>query len=139
MGFTIGTVNRVQTPLPITLVSFNGRINDGVTELTWSTATEHNNDFFTVERSEDGEQFIPVATVRGAGQSIASRNYTATDNFPPAGKIYYRLKQTDFDKEFSYSKIIVVDNIYAEPKVIVSPNPVRIGADLNVKILHSKK
>ncbi|MEJ0054309.1 MAG: hypothetical protein WDN75_00850 [Bacteroidota bacterium] len=63
MGFTIGTVNRVPNPLPITLVSFNGRINDGVTELTWSTATEHNNDFFTVERSEDGEQFIPVATV----------------------------------------------------------------------------
>ena len=108
--------------LPIQLISFNAMVKNKTVELKWSTASEKNNDIFTVEKSEDGIEFTPVLVVRGAGNSETLLNYSATDISPSGGISYYRLKQTDFDGRFSYSSIVAVKNLQAIHYQII-PNP----------------
>ncbi|HXH19213.1 MAG TPA: T9SS type A sorting domain-containing protein, partial [Chitinophagales bacterium] len=113
--------------LPIELLDFNAKLVDDHVELTWTTATEINNDYFTIEKS-DGEQFRQVAIVPGAGNSSVTRYYSKIDYDPFAGTSYYRLKQTDYDGRFSYSNVVSVNyqpavTIDAEDEVIVFPNP----------------
>jgi hypothetical protein len=93
------------SPLPIELTGFNARAMDDDVELNWTTASETNNDYFTIERSADGRNFEAIATVYGHGTTTEASNYVHIDNSPKNGLNYYRLKQTDFDGEFSYSDI----------------------------------
>lgn len=119
------------SPLPISLVEFNAsRIIDAV-QLTWITATELNNDYFTIERSADGYQFEAIHTEKGAGNSNSWLNYSWVDHSPLSGINYYRLKQTDFDGTSTYSTIRTVDFNQASalnnPWVNVYPNPANDG------------
>ncbi len=95
-------------PLPIELVRFAGECGDGSIELKWTTWTETNNDFFTVERSNNGTDFEIVDVIEGAGNSNQSITYNAIDNLPYGGTSYYRLKNTDFTGKSEYSEIIAV-------------------------------
>jgi len=97
------------SPLPIELLSFDAAPNKNTIDLTWATATETNNDFFTIEKSKDGNEFEDVAKVDGAGNSNQVIEYSFTDKNPYNGLSYYRLKQTDFNGEFSYSKTVAVN------------------------------
>lgn len=98
--------------LPVELLSFSGTYSNRKTHLYWSTASELNNDYFTIERSDDGKNFQEIGTVDGAGNSSIIRNYKFEDSeIPPSvgGRaLYYRLKQTDYDGQFSYSDILSV-------------------------------
>lgn len=96
--------------LPIKLIYFTAKLNDGIVNLDWATAAEVNNNFFTVERSTDGENFEPLLTKPGAGNSTVNLYYNATDESPVSGYSYYRLKQTDFDGHYTYSNIETVKN-----------------------------
>ncbi len=121
--FTLASTSLLN-PLPIELLSFTATPNRKVVDLFWQTATEINNDFFTIERSKDGEHFSTLKTVDGAGNSNALINYSDQDTQPLEGISYYRLKQTDFDGNYSYSTIVSVnfnsnDNIVAN----IFPNP----------------
>jgi Secretion system C-terminal sorting domain len=110
--------------LPITLTSFNAIKVGSAVLLIWETASEQENDFFTVERSFDGIQFLPIAYVQGAGNSTTVTNYSFQDDAPASGINFYRLKQTDFDKETSYSQIEVVDfKLSNSVEIKVYPNP----------------
>ena len=122
--YTLGTLVPTASPLPIELLSFSGNCDANITHLKWSTATESNNNFFTIERSSDGINYIVLGTLDGAGNSLQTLNYSYFDQTPFEGTNYYRLKQTDFDGQFEYSKIIAVqcDNEIMEVKVY--PNPV---------------
>ena len=95
-------------PLPISLTGFDASADDGSVMLRWSTATETNNDYFTLERSSDAENFTAIGFVRGAGNSNRNIEYVYTDASPLEGISYYRLKQTDYDGKFSYSKTVTV-------------------------------
>ncbi len=95
-------------PLPIELIRFAGNCADGQVEVTWTTASETNNDFFTVQRSIDGVTFEDVTNVDGAGNSSSIINYSAIDYNPYGGVSYYRLKQTDFDGTSQYSDVVAV-------------------------------
>ena len=95
-------------PLPIELVRFAGECGEGSIELKWTTWTETNNDFFTVERSNNGTDFEVVDVIEGAGNSNQSITYNAVDNLPYGGTSYYRLKNTDFNGKSEYSEIIAV-------------------------------
>ncbi len=95
-------------PLPIELIRFAGNCTDGQIEVTWTTASETNNDFFTVQRSIDGVNFEDVVIVDGAGNSSSIINYSAVDYNPYGGTSYYRLKQTDFDGASKYSDVVAV-------------------------------
>jgi hypothetical protein len=95
--FRSWTLSEISSPLPIELVSFLGKCEDKNVVLSWTTASEINNSFFTIERSNDGISYNEIGTVPGAGNSSVMNNYSFTDQSAPAGLTYYRLKQTDFD------------------------------------------
>jgi fibronectin-binding autotransporter adhesin len=112
------------SPLPIELVYFNARLVNNQVELKWETAQEIDNDFFTVERASDPELFEPIIHVKGHGTTNARSRYSATDARPLPGTTYYRLKQTDFNGRFSYSKPQAIQ--YDGPDFVslhVYPNP----------------
>lgn len=95
-------------PLPIELVRFVGECANGKVELAWTTWTETNNDYFTVERSNSGTEFEIVDVIEGAGNSNQPLSYTVTDDIPYGGTSYYRLKNTDFAGKGEYSEILAV-------------------------------
>ena len=114
------------TPLPIRLLSFTATPTENSSvKLDWATASETDNDFFTVERSRDGRTWNAVKEIAGAGNSSLQINYTAVDTSPYYGLSYYRLKQTDFDGQFSYSQIrsVSIDENLALPQITIYPNP----------------
>ena len=109
--------------LPISLVYFDAKpTNQSTVDVTWRTESEINNAFFTVERSANGNNFEEVARVSGAGNSSKSINYKTTDYSPLPGTSYYRLKQTDFDGTFTYSRIVAVQ-MQKQSSLTISPNP----------------
>jgi len=93
--FVISSENA--NPLPIELVMFDATCEDGKVVLNWATASEKNNQYFSVERSADGLAWEEVGRVSGAGNSNTLLNYSETDAQPLNGLSYYRLKQTDYD------------------------------------------
>lgn len=95
-------------PLPIELVRFVGECAGGKIEISWTTWTETNNDFFTLERSNNGVDFEVVDVIAGAGNSNQPIGYSVTDEQPYGGISYYRLKDTDTGGKSSYSEIIAV-------------------------------
>ncbi|MCC6252410.1 MAG: hypothetical protein IT238_08120, partial [Bacteroidia bacterium] len=99
------------SPLPITLLEFNAQPVIDEVSITWTTASEINNDYFNVERSKDGIHFESIAQIPGAGNSHTILNYKTMDAQPYEGVSYYRLKQTDFDGKFEYSTIKSVNFI----------------------------
>jgi len=87
------------TPLPIELISNETQCSNNHLVFKWSTATETNNDYFTIEKSLDGVNFVTAGTVDGAGNSTSIKNYSFTDFNSYAGSSYYRLSQTDYNGE----------------------------------------
>lgn len=113
------------TTLPIELVYFNATLDDNSVTLEWQTATETNNDYFTIEKSSDGFVFEEVARIKGAGYSSDYINYSFTDHRPYFGISYYRLKQTDYDWQFTYSSLQSVNfEIDFATTLTIYPNPV---------------
>jgi len=108
--------------LPINLLDFSCQPKAGGITLNWSTASETNNKIFTIERSADGDNFEPIATIPGAGNSSSTRNYSYTDESPLNGINYYRLEQTDFDGA-SISYNVTSCSISTESVGNVYPNP----------------
>lgn len=93
--------------LPINLVSFNGRlVNNNNVYLAWETASETNNQAFTVERSTDAVKWEAIKSMNGAMNSSSIKHYDHTDEGLSIGTYYYRLKQTDVSGASSYSNII---------------------------------
>lgn len=116
----------VGNPLPIDLVSFNATPDGNVVTCTWQTATETNNDFFTLEKSSDGKTFAPLTVVDGAGNSVVTKSYAATDDNVTTGILYYRLKQTDFDGTSTYSnveKVVIQESLEGVIVNSAYPNP----------------
>lgn len=121
--FTLASTT-TNNPLPIELISFDAICNNNAVDVKWSTASEHNNDYFSVERSWDGENWINVFISSGAGNSTQLLDYNWTDNELNRSGRYYRLKQTDFDGAASYSNIVFVDDcIVKENALRIQPNP----------------
>jgi hypothetical protein len=109
--------------LPVELLNFDARYNGKNVEITWTTATETNNQNFTIERSFDGENFTFVDRVEGAGYSSSTLYYKTYDKEPLPGVTYYRLRQTDFDGTVWYSELAPVRIRLKEDIFYISPNP----------------
>lgn len=108
--------------LPITLSSFYPKVTDQNITLFWTTESEQNNEFFYLERSKDGIEWHAIAVLDGANNSSSVIHYSYTDHNPIHGQSFYRLKQTDYDGEFSYSKVVVVKFEYGSIPSFY-PNP----------------
>ena len=121
--------------LPIELIKFEAKYDNPVVHLEWITASEENNDFFTIEKSTNLNDITEVSRVKGAGNSLVQLTYTDIDENPFDGISYYRLKQTDYDGKFAYSewvKVLVKKSV-GEPMVKVYPNP-SDGININLEI-----
>ena len=121
------------TSLPIELLGFYAYAKDQVVQLDWATASEINNDYFTIERSKDGENWQDILQTAGAGASNSTINYSEIDSSPLYGTSYYRLKQTDFNGAFSYSTTQVVKfGISNDAEILSFPNP-NDGSSFNLE------
>jgi len=121
------------TTLPIELINFTATATYDKVNLNWSTATETDNNYFTIEKSTDAINFEEVTRIKGAGNSTQVLSYSAVDNDPYGGLSYYRLKQTDNNGQFKYMPIISVEN--KNNRVIISnihPNPTTTNFSFDV-------
>lgn len=107
-------------PMPVELASFKAKKGKDGIELTWQTASEHQNDYFLIERSTDGLAFKSIGNIKGQGTTKNRQVYTFTDKMPDTGTLYYRLKQVDEDESFTYSNVV---QVYSQPlsKPLVYP------------------
>ncbi|AZQ60897.1 T9SS type A sorting domain-containing protein [Flammeovirga pectinis] len=132
--------------LPIELLSFTGSLENNQVLFTWETASEINNDFFTLERSKDGKNWQIIETIKGAGNSSTTLKYTTVDTTPFSKKSYYRLKQTDFDRQYTYSNSISIQKESTNEFILsYYPNPSRntltiehnASQDINYQIINA--
>ncbi|HKR05002.1 MAG TPA: hypothetical protein VJY62_10230 [Bacteroidia bacterium] len=112
-SFTFGSLIP-DIPLPVELISFTAKaVDNKKAELTWITASEINNDYFTVLRSKDGFNFESIGRVEGNGTTTSASKYNFTDEMPFKGASFYKLLQTDFNNQVTESEIRTI-NISAE-------------------------
>ncbi len=120
-----GIIDNTSGPLPISLINFQAMTNsNGEVEVIWQTASEINNDFFTIERSQNTVDWEVVTYIAGAGNSQEVLTYEEVDPNPHQGLSYYRLKQTDFDGRFEYfawEPVTLETKVEAE--IWMYPNP----------------
>jgi len=131
------------TPLPVNTLSFIAKpLENQYISLEWITASEINNDYFTIERSLNGYDWEEVNKIDGAGNSMNYLNYNSRDNHPYIGTSYYRLKQTDFDGQYEYSQIQKVKLLKTKHiDIKIHPNPTNnsitiIGDFSELSIIH---
>lgn len=110
VSYTIPLVSENFGSLPVSLVSFSGNINNRLVQLTWQVTQEMNSSYYEVQRSVDGTNFEPVATVTAKKIANGTSVYSATDDlfFFQQTKAYYRLKMADTDGKSKYSALIQV-------------------------------
>jgi hypothetical protein len=128
--------------LPIVLLSFSAiQTNRGYVELIWKTAFEINNDYFSIERSRNGSDWEILKTIDGSGNSNTLLSYESTDQNPYTGISYYRLKQTDFDGQFTHSQVSIVNIYNSGTEIQIFPNPSKklITIDGNTFVLDQMK
>jgi hypothetical protein len=136
--FTLGDKLSGANVLPITLLNFSAAPDNNQVDLKWTTATESNNSYFTVERSQDAVTFDPVAVIATqapGGNSSTPLNYSTADQHPYTGVSYYRLKTTDLSGNSTYSTVVPVDFTH-KVNFAVYPNPSKgalylTGMDMN--------
>lgn len=122
----------VNSPLPVTLIAFDAEEKSKNVMLSWSTASEKNNNYFEVQRSNGLEGFETIATVKGNGTTNDLIEYSVEDTTPLNGDNYYRLKQTDYDGKFTYSALVVVKvNTEENMSTTFFPNPFNSELMLN--------
>jgi hypothetical protein len=116
----------ITSTLPIKLKWFKAHAAEESVLIEWSTASEINNDMFSIERSSDGMNYSEVGKVKGAGNSTIILDYSFIDDHPLKGVSYYRLKQTDYDGKFeifSPVSVNIQEKIISVSKVKIYPNP----------------
>jgi hypothetical protein len=123
-------VNRICT-LPVELISFTGQPVNNTIVTDWITTSEINNDYFEIQRSSDGINFVTIGTVKGHGNSNTVNEYKFSDAHPNNGTNYYRLVQHDFNGNLSYSSIIKVFTGTNAASFTVSPNPSTESFNIN--------
>lgn len=138
---TISSAN----PLAAELVQFSGDQNNASINLGWTTASEKENDFFSLQRRFSDGNFQEIARVQGAGNSVNRIDYSFIDDRPIIGDNYYRLAMVDFNGVQSFSNVIFVPYIEQFEIISVHPNPTdgfftlylrsEVQADLNLSLM----
>lgn len=116
-------------PLPIEITEFTATAQNDQISLQWTTISEMNNAFFTLEKSLNGIHYEQLATIAGAGNSTETLKYTFTDEHPEYGMNYYQLKQTDYNGDTQFAGTAVALNSTAT-EFNVFPNPVHQSMQL---------
>lgn len=111
--------------LPVSLIYFKPtEISEAGVKLEWKTASEINNNYFTIEKGKDKQSFKEVSKIAAKGNGSSQEIYNYIDNFMQEGNWYYRLKQTDIDGKYTYSKIIRIVYPFRKASLnLIYPNP----------------
>ncbi len=121
---SFNTSFRVSNIVPLTLISFQGDIDESEVDLSWKTASEFNTSHFNIEHSLDGINFIQIGKIAAAENTNIAQNYHFIDKKPNKGNNLYRLKMIDIDGKYSYSDIVKI-NFGTKLSLTISPNPVK--------------
>jgi hypothetical protein len=124
----------ILSTLPVSLISFEAELIDDYVELSWTTASEINNDYFMVQRSIDNKNYEDIDKVAGNGNSNIIVDYNSYDMNLPQGIIYYRLKQVDYDGTTDYSDVVVIRN---QPEVYVHIFPNPSDGNINIETINA--
>jgi hypothetical protein len=120
--------------LPISLLSFSAAVQtDGSVAVSWSTATEQNNDHFLIEKSNDGRNYTMVAKVAAGKNPNTKNDYKVLDQYPVNGLNYYRLVQVDKDGRSVLSGVRTVNVNKKNAGISMYPNPLK-GTIINIKL-----
>jgi hypothetical protein len=122
------------TSFPVEWLGFTATAVGERVQCRWETATELNSDYFVVERSADGGDFEPFATLPAAGNSQELRSYEAWDEQPFFGRSWYRVQQVDFDGSYSYSPMVQVA-FSPSLQAALAPNPAHESTTLSLQAL----
>ena len=128
-SFSPLTLAYTSFPIPLKLVSFTGWRKGAVSYLHWVSENEQDMSHFSLERSVDGNQFIPVSTTSARNRGIREI-YSKEDPFAFNGIVYYRLKNIDNDGSFSYSKVIALTDKQTFGTAITVMNPAKTAITL---------
>ena len=109
--------------MPIELTSFNANPIKNNVSLNWITSSEKNNDFFTIEKSINGNNWTVLTKIQGAGNSNNQKQYSYIDANLISNHYYYRLSQTDFDGTVSVKGFCYAEVNYIADEIVLYPNP----------------
>lgn len=125
--------------LPVDLLSFEVKCQNGVPLIKWTTASEENNDYFMVEGSENGTEYMPLGIVDGSGNSNDVKEYIWTNEMSTNGIHYFRLGQTDFNGHAEYFSPIMLNNDCdtENPVLTLLNNPITDNIDFKLIVNHS--
>lgn len=123
-GFGLSDAPAADGPLPVTLVRFEGKNTAEGNLLSWTTTSEINSDYFSVEHSMTGKNFREVGRMLASENSSIKQEYQFLDTNYEQGITYYRLKQVDKDGKFAFSKIVAIDSPDGK-QIRFFPNPVQ--------------
>ena len=127
----LSLTTNIPIALPITLINFGAAPEGKKVQLNWTTSSESNNSFYTIERSSDAVNWEALKKVDGAVNSNTILNYTEWDYSPLEGKSYYRLRQTDLDGASTLSSIVVVNTSNTSGQIIIAPQPATDKLEIN--------
>lgn len=149
-GHDVSQYNGI-VPFPVVLLSFDAFPEESFVLLQWVTESEQNSDYFTIEKTRDGELFLPVAKVPAAGYSDEILPYETIDHNPFEGQSFYRLKVVDVDGVFMYTHLKEVNfsnnvmwnfNLYPNPNsgnvINLDLNALSVGDELQIEIIDMK-
>ena len=120
------------TPLPVDLISLEAESQDQAINISWITGSETNSNYFELQRSINGVDWVGVSKVAAAGHSTTTQYYRYLDDKLASGLYYYRLKQVDLDDSFEFSTVVSASIKNPALGIQLYPNP--IGADLNLSV-----
>jgi len=122
--------------LPVGFLSFDAHIDKNRVLLEWKVGSETTSDYYTVQRSTDGIEFESIYRLQASEQGTVN-NYHYVDDGAPAGQLYYRIVQTDFDGLFAYSDVVAVQLVKNQELRLV-PNPAQDLVQLFYETSHSE-
>lgn len=130
-GNTSGTVENVDTPLPVDLLYWKAKPIDGKVLLEWATSSEESNEYFSLEKSQNGSDWMLLEMLSGAGTTSEMMRYDFVDS-SPFPRTYYRLSQTDYDGTTKMFRTLFAEQAMSATNVIVYPNPSKGEFRLNI-------
>ena len=136
--FTLGSTDATTT-LPVSLINFKVDPLNNWNYISWQTTSEINNDYFIVEKSNDGENWFTLTEINGSGNSSSLKEYGYIDQENCLTTCYYRLTQVDYDGEREvFDDIIKSTNSNSKDdfSMSISPNPIQEKININYSVLN---